>query len=170
MTKQAGFSLLELLFSMALGVVLMALIGKIYITMQNMNHTLNDEIFLQENMLLAQQALGDAIKSAGFQHYQLPVLPLDDALRIQQQTDGNDVIVINVKDRYEIKNSAYRINKAIKSLYNGIELVPGLDGLHAAMVRNKQGKPLITINLHMTAPYGMTRTAQLSVALREYIQ
>jgi prepilin-type N-terminal cleavage/methylation domain-containing protein len=166
MTKQKGFSLLEMLLSMALGLVVMAMVAKIFITVGNMNHRLSDEVFLQQNMRLALQILGNAIREAGSQSYPSRAYSLDETLRIQHLADGNDTIIINKNNAFEVRKSAYPDHHATKSLYDGIELVPGMDGLHATISKSDAGNRLVAIQLDMTAPGGMSQTAYAYFAIR----
>jgi len=128
-----------------------------------------DELFLQQNMRLALEILGNQIRMAGHCEYPTPSLPLNQAIQITSGADGNDSITLDGKATLEVKNSAFPLGKAKKSLFEGVELVPGLDELHATLIKSAQHKPLINLKLRMTAPYGMTWTQTATFALREYV-
>jgi type II secretory pathway pseudopilin PulG len=168
MRKFSGFSLLEVLLGMSLGLMLLAMVITLFLDIQQTNNTVGDQLFLQANMRLALQIIGNDIRTIGYRAYPEPSLASADNLQVIHQVDDNDTVTINGKVIFEIRRSPYPNGKSSNSLFQTVELIPGIDKMHIALLKNHEGKSVaVKIFLHMIAPYGMTMSQQVIFALRE---
>lgn len=155
--KTKGFTLPEMLISISLGLFLSVLLIKIYLWQDQLQRQMQDMIFLDHNGLLAMQILANTIRSTD---EKIKIIQNNHEIEIQEVDKNTNK---NIKTTYLIVNHALRRARPIK---NSVDLVSGVDKLTADFIDHNQ---VVKIQLHLTAPDGMTEELGESVYFENYI-
>lgn len=140
-----GFSLIELLISMALSLLLLAMILRIYSWQMTINDQIQDVIYLQDNRRLAMSVLIDAIRSA-------------DSVEL---LDSHE-IKINDNLFFYVKNNGLCKGKKCD------EIVQGIKDITFQKINRDNKVVGVQLVMQLQAPHGLTATWPMTVALRKF--
>lgn len=136
--KNKGFSLIEIMVSLSLGLFLMLILGRIYIWQLELNQQLQDLASIQDNGRMATQLLLDNVRQAKQIIINNPhELQLDNA---------SDTIYFFARS-----NGLYRRINQDKS----VEMVDGVNELHFVAIKKDQQIAGVDVTLALRGPNGL---------------
>jgi prepilin-type N-terminal cleavage/methylation domain-containing protein len=151
MNKSKGFTLPEMLISISLGLFLSVLLIKIYLWQIDLNHKMEDMIFIDHNGFLALQILKNAIKSAE----EVKVENSNKLIIFRRKSKTEHGKKISITNKYFSKNNEL-IRESTSD--NILALISGITKLTTI-----QNPSYIIIQLELTAPHKMTAKIQETV-------
>ncbi len=160
LSKIQGFTLPEMLISISLGLFLSIMLIKVYLWQDQLQRQMQDMIFLNHNGLLAMQMLAHTIRVTD---EQIKIIQNGHKIEIQEKDKTNK----NIKTSYDINEGtkSLRRTRPGEKKPDTLDVVSGIDSLTADFVKNNQA---VKIQLHFTAPYGMTEKLKEIVFFENY--